>query len=68
MKIKFDNYGVFFMKVKENNEIYMASYIKTDYLIKNKQKSIPKTFLVPNLNFYSQTTNTNISETIQLPL
>ncbi len=48
MKIKFDNYGAFFIKVKENDEIYIASYVKTNYMMKHKKKGLSKQFLVPN--------------------
>ena len=48
MKIKLDNYGCFFIKVKKINEIYRAFYIKTSYIMKHKKKSMDKKFLVPN--------------------
>ncbi len=51
MKLKFDNYGFIFMKVKSNDEIYMAFYVKTNYMMKNHKTKWPKQFLVPNKLF-----------------
>jgi hypothetical protein len=48
MKIKLHDYGCFFIKVKDNDEIYIALYIKTNYMMKHKKKMVPKQFLVPN--------------------